>query len=168
MRAPRGQRRRRACVPQARRGIVEDEHEITASRRYRITISYLSTSISNNNVISCRFDIVDGYRVIQLQYRVIQLQYRVCEHIPLLIPSHPRERIENHRKNNRLYFQANMILIAVPFTAISVIPHISDTFHYRPCNKYKIEIRTYRNFKQEMEIFLTRIDKKLNYDSIPS
>jgi hypothetical protein len=61
-----------------------------------------------------------------------------------------------------------MILIAVPFTAISVIPHIADTFHYRPCNKYKIEIRTYRNFKQEMEIFLTRIDKKLNYDSIPS
>ena len=34
-----------------------------------------------------------------------------------------------------------MILIAVPFTAISVILHISDTFHYRPCNKYKIEIR---------------------------
>ena len=61
-----------------------------------------------------------------------------------------------------------MILIAVPFTAISVIPHIADPFHYHPCNKYKIEIRTYRNFKQEMEIFLTRIDKKLNYDSIPS
>ena len=47
-----------------------------------------------------------------------------------------------------------MILIAVPFTAISVIPHIADTFHYRPCNKYKIEIRTYRNFKQEMKIFV--------------
>ena len=54
-----------------------------------------------------------------------------------------------------------MILIAVPFTAISVTPHISDTFHYRPCNKYKIEIRTYRNFKQEMEIFLTRIRQKI-------
>ena len=39
-----------------------------------------------------------------------------------------------------------MISIAVPFTAISVILHISDTFHYRPCNKYK-------------KIFLTSIDK---------
>ena len=62
----------------------------------------------------------------QLQYRVMQLQYRVCEQIPPLIPSHPRERIENHSKNNRLYFQANMILIAVPFTAISVIPLVSN------------------------------------------
>ena len=52
-----------------------------------------------------------------------------------------------------------MILIAVPFTAISVILHISDTFHYRPCNKYKIEIRTCRYFKQEMKIFLTWIYK---------
>ena len=82
-----------------------------------------------------------------------------CSDFLFFLSYHPRERIENHSKNNRLYFQANMILIAVPFTAISVIPHISDTFHYRPCNKYKIEIRTYRNFKQEMEIFLTRIDK---------
>ena len=91
MRAPRGQRRRRTCVPHARRGIVEDEHEITALRRYRITISYLSTSISNNNVISCRFDIVDGYRVVQLQYRVIQTNS----------PSHPLSSPRADRKSQQ-------------------------------------------------------------------
>jgi hypothetical protein len=92
MRAPRGQRRRHhTCVPHARRGIVEDENEITALRRYRISISYLSTSISNNNVISCRFDIVDGYRVVQLQYRVIQTNS----------PSHPLSSPRADRKSQQ-------------------------------------------------------------------
>ncbi len=58
----------------------------------------------------------------QLQYRVIQLQYYVCEQIPPLIPSHPRERIENHSKNNRQYFQVNMILIAVPSVLLIAVP----------------------------------------------
>jgi hypothetical protein len=70
--------------------------------------SYLSTSISNYIVVSCRFDILEGYRV-------IQFQYRVCKQIPPLIPSHPREWIENHSENNRYYFRAHMVFIAVPF-----------------------------------------------------
>ena len=43
--------------------------------------------------------------------------------------------------------------------AVSRFVVTMDTFHYRPCNKYKSQIRTYRNFKQEMKIFLTSIDK---------
>ena len=70
--------------------------------------SYLSTSISNYIVVSCIFDILEGYRV-------IQFQYRVCKQIPPLIPSHPREWIENHSENNRHYFRAHMVFIAVPF-----------------------------------------------------
>ena len=70
--------------------------------------SYLSTSISNYIVVSCRFDILE-------RYRVIQFQYRVCKQIPPLIPSHPREWIENNSENNRYYFRAHMVFIAVPF-----------------------------------------------------
>ena len=61
-----------------------------------------------------------------------------------------------------------MILIAVPFTAISVIPHISDTFHYRPCNEVQDWNQNMQIFQAGNENFLDLNIQILNYDSIPS
>ena len=107
--------------------------------------SYLSTSMSNYIVVSCRFDILEGYRV-------IQFQYRVCKQISPLIPSHPRERIENHSKNNRLYFQANMIWLLYllrPSPSSSTSPTLSITAPATSTRKFswlqltKIKLRFY-------------------------